>query len=133
MSCSFFRVDELIRRQISPFNARSPRDAALIQYFPFSILPINHSLPLQRPCTFSHSVWWKSSTQIHSRSLAWLEKLNVKDKNPSLENAVDNVATDCGTGSENSSISHLLAEFLALFFEFAVFPAFRANLGARLG
>jgi hypothetical protein len=50
----------------------------------------------------------------HRRSC---QKFGLKKK--SLEDAVDDVATDGGTGAENSSVAHLLAEFLAVLFEFA--------------
>lgn len=33
-----------------------------------------------------------------------------------LEDAVDDVATDSGTGAEDSSVAHLLAELLAVLF-----------------
>jgi len=40
----------------------------------------------------------------------------IENTKASLENSVDNVAADGGTGAEDGSVAHLLSEFLALLF-----------------
>lgn len=50
-----------------------------------------------------------------------------------LENPVDNVATNRGTSSENCCIAHLFAEFLAILLKFAWLLALdRSHRTARL-
>jgi hypothetical protein len=44
-----------------------------------------------------------------------------------LENAIDNVAANCGSSTEDSSIAHLLAEFLALLLQLAILATIRAG------
>lgn len=34
-----------------------------------------------------------------------------------LEDAIDDVAADCGAGAKDSGVAHLLAELLAMFFQ----------------
>ena len=50
-----------------------------------------------------------------------------------LEDAVDNVASNCGAGAEYGSIAHLLAKFLAILFEFAGLSRLQTGAGLADG
>lgn len=50
-----------------------------------------------------------------------------------LEDAIDDVASNCGAGAEYGSIAHLLAKFLAIFFEFTGLSGLHAGAGLADG
>lgn len=104
-----------------------------IHEYPIFQNPHYSNQSLGGACIFRDSVWSKKIYPCHSRSQQWL-MLNIKeDTEASLENSVDNVATDGGTCAKDSGIAHLLAEFLALLLQFAVLATLRTNRRPGLG
>ena len=49
------------------------------------------------------------------------------------EYTIDYVASDCSASTKYSGIAHLLAEFLALLFQFAIFPVGAGTFARSIG